>query len=356
MHKIISGIQQIGIGVRNVEEAWRWYLTAFGNDVRVFEDKTVAELMLPYTGGQPQERHAALAINLQGGGGFEIWQYRGRTPEGPNFEIQLGDLGIYAAKIKCKNIQETWDYYKKNNIETVTEIKENPNGEKVFFIRDPFNNIFQLVEAKDWFKNEKKPTGGTYGAVIGVSDINKSLAVYKDILGYDQVVYDTENTFEDFNGLPGGESKFRRVLLRHTADRKGPFAVMLGRSEIELVEVKDRAGRKIFENRLWGDLGFIHLCFDIQNMQALGKECQEKGFKFTVDSNPEPDTSFDMGDAAGHFTYIEDPDGALIEFVETHKVPIAKKYGWFINIKKRDPEKSLPKWMLKALGLNRVKF
>ena len=31
-----------------------------------------------------------------------------------------------------------------------------------------------------------------------------------------------------------------------------------------------------------------------------------------------------MGDAAGQFAYIEDPDGTLIEFVETHKVPLVK--------------------------------
>ena len=62
-----------------------------------------------------------------------------------------------------------------------------------------------------------------------------------------------------------------------------------------------------------------------------------------------------MGEAAGHFTYIEDPDGTLIEFVETHKIPIAKKINWYLDLKKRNPEKALPKWMLKALGLNRVK-
>jgi hypothetical protein len=63
-----------------------------------------------------------------------------------------------------------------------------------------------------------------------------------------------------------------------------------------------------------------------------------------------------MGEAAGHFTYIEDPDGTLIEFVETHKVPVLKKFGLYLNMKKRDPRKPLPKWMLSALGLNKVKF
>ncbi len=62
-----------------------------------------------------------------------------------------------------------------------------------------------------------------------------------------------------------------------------------------------------------------------------------------------------MGDAAGQFAYIEDADGTLIEFVETHKVPIVKKLGLTINLQKRDPEKPLPGWMLKALSLARVK-
>lgn len=356
MRKTISGIQQIGIGVKNLYEAWEWYAKVFSVDVRVFEDSTVAELMLPYTGGQPRERHAALALNMQGGGGFEIWQYRGRIPVGPDFDVQLGDLGLYAAKIKCKNAAETFKHYTDQNIDIAGGFKLDPDGKSTFYVKDPYGNYFQLVEAKDWFKDEKKPTGATYGAIIGVSNIENALTVYKDILNYDEIVYDKEGIFEDFKGLPGGDKQFRRILLRHTDERKGPFAPVLGRSEIELVQVIDRKPKKIFENRLWGDLGFIHLCFDIHNMKALESECNAKGFTFTVDSNPGADSSFDMGDAAGHFTYIEDPDGTLIEFVETHKVPILKKIGLYVHLKNRDPHKSLPKWMLKAMGLNRVKF
>ena len=49
----------------------------FGMDCRIFEDEAEAKLMLPYTGGEPRSRHAVLALNLQSGGGFEIWQYKG---------------------------------------------------------------------------------------------------------------------------------------------------------------------------------------------------------------------------------------------------------------------------------------
>ena len=78
---------------------------------------------------------------------------------------------------------------------------------------------------------------------------------------------------------------------------------------------------------------------------------KEKGHPFTIDGGE----NFDMGEAAGHFSYIEDPDGALIEFVQTKKVPIMKKLGWYLDLRKRDTSKPLPDWMLKALKFNRVK-
>lgn len=354
-NKVIAGIQQIGIGVHNLLDAWKWYKNSFGMDVRVFEDEAVAELMLPYTGGEPRKRHAALALNIQGGGGFEIWQYKGRNPLAPAFEIQIGDLGIFAAKIKSKDIQRSFDEIKSLGSGILGEITESPNGVKHFYVKDPFNNVFEVVEGNSWFHNDKKHGGGTAGAVIGVSNIDRALKLYSGILGYDKVLYDEEGVFEDMKGVPGCGNRVRRVLLAHSKKRLGGFSRVFGETEIELLEVKDRKAELIFKNRLWGDLGFIHLCFDINGMAALRQECADSGFPFTVDSSTKHSDTFDMGEAAGHFSYIEDPDGTLIEFVETHRIPIIKKLGWYINLKGRDPEKSLPNWLLKAMRFNRFK-
>ena len=155
---IISGIQQLGVGTTNVYESWRWYAKYFGMDTRVFEERAKAMFMLPYTGNQPQERHAALAVNLQGGGGFEIWQYTERTPQKVSFELQLGDLGIFAGKIKCPNVEKVWQWYKEEGIE-ISEISTNPLGEKVFFFNDPFGNCFEMVESTEWFSKPTKLTG-----------------------------------------------------------------------------------------------------------------------------------------------------------------------------------------------------
>jgi catechol 2,3-dioxygenase-like lactoylglutathione lyase family enzyme len=356
MHGIVvSGIQQLGIGVTNVAEAWKWYRKYLGMDIKVFEESATASLMLPYTGGKPQKRHAVLALNLSGGGGFEIWQYTERVPQAPLFVPALGDLGIFAAKIKARDVKKTHAYFTDEKL-NISPLVVEPDGRPHFFLTDPFNNIFQIIESLNWFSNEKKHTGSIYGVVIGVSDIEKAMKVYSDILGYDKVVFDTKARFPDLTSLNGGDATFRRVLLKNSKPRLGAFARMFGDSEIELVQVEGRTPRKIYEGRFWGDLGFIHLCYDIQGMQALNAACAKRGFPFTVDSFANhKGNSFDMGEAAGHFAYIEDPDGTLIEFVETHKVPILKKFGWYLNLRKRNPAKHLPDWIVKMLGIGKVK-
>jgi catechol 2,3-dioxygenase-like lactoylglutathione lyase family enzyme len=353
--KIISGIQQIGIGVSNVHQAWNWYRENFGMDIRIFEDAAVAELMLPYTGGEPRKRHAALAMNLQGGGGFEIWQYVGRIPVAPANEILAGDLGIYVTKIKTRNAKSTYEIFKNKKLD-VSELCIGPDGKDHFFVKDPYNNIFQIVEGNSWFSlDRKKSTGAAFGAIIGVSDIEKARKLYSDILGYDTVVYDKAGVFEDLKSLSGGDKSFRRVLLMHSKPRLGSFSKILGPSVMELIQVTDRQPEQIFKNRFWGDLGFIHLCYDIKGMDALRIECKSKGFAFTVDSTSTLKTdTFDMGEAAGHFAYIEDPDGTLIEFVETDKIPIMKKLGWYLDLRKRDPRKALPDWILRTLKFSKV--
>lgn len=344
----------MGIGVPNVKEIWAWYRIMFGIDVRIFEEAAPAPLMINYTGGEVHNRTATLALSMDGGGGFEIWQFTSRDTEKAKFDIQLGDYGIFSCKVKSRNVQNSYDYMKQNGANLLNAPEKNPAGELSYFVKDPNGNIFQIIEGKGWFTKTNHPSncGGVGGAIIGVSDIDKSLILYKDILGYDKIDFDETDEFLDLNALNGGKKKFRRVRLSHSSERIGAFAKLLGPTEIELVQAIDQGDcRKIFENRFWGDWGFIHLCFDIQGMEQLRKECEAKGFQFTVDSSD----TFDMGEAGGRFSYIEDPDGTLIEFVETHKVPVIKKIGWYINLKNRKPGKSLPTWMLKAMGLNRIK-
>ena len=62
-----------------------------------------------------------------------------------------------------------------------------------------------------------------------------------------------------------------------------------------------------------------------------------------------------MGKAGGHFTYIEYPDGSLIEFVETHFIPLNSALNIKLDFLKRDRTKAFPKFFFQLLKLNRVK-
>jgi len=350
--KLIYGIQQIGVGVDDAREAFEWYATRLGSDICIFEDDSEATFMAPYMGGKSHKKKAILALNMQGGSGFEIWQYTDRKPARAEPAIELGDFGVNIAISKSRDIQKSFDRLKGLGVNMLTDICKEPDDRKSFHIKDPCDNILRIKECDSWYAAKGFDIGGAMGCVIGVSDIDKTIKLYADILGYDQIVYDKEGHFSDLQYLPKGNGKFRRILLTHAPDRTGGFSRLFGNSQIELIQSLDRTPKKIYEGRYWGDIGFIHLCFDISNMKALVKECADNGFPFKVLS----EESFDMGDANGHWGYIEDLDGTLIEFVETHKVPLIKPLNFNINLRNRAPEKPLPNWLIKAMSMKRVKF
>ncbi len=350
MSYYISGIQQVGLGVVNAEETWAWYRKMLGMDVPIFRDTATASLMRRYTGDLAHQRYAILAMNLEGGAGLEIWQYTSRTPESVS-HIELGDTGINAIKIKTRSLVTAFDRLKAEGVHMLSEPVKAPDGRSHFYMQDPYGNWIDVVESRSWFQERNQNVGGVSGCVIGVTDIDKAFTLYRDILGFSEVVLDESGQFPDMKFLPGGEYDMRRVLLRSASKRQGAFGKLLGQHEIELVQIHGRTPQKIFRNRFWGDTGYIHVCFDVCNMEALAAACKAKGFDFTVDSRD----GFDMGKAAGHFAYCEDPDGTLVELVETHKIPVIEKLGWYLNLKKRDAMKPLPDWMLKLMSLNRVK-
>lgn len=346
----ICGIQQVGVGVPDLDSAWRWYRRNFGFDVPVFEDAAEAPLMTRYTSGEVRHRHAALAMNLAGGGGLEIWQYVGKKTVPPEFQPQIGDLGILAVRLKSADVLGAWRTFSERGLLLLGDVLRKPDGTDTFYLTDPLGQIFEVSEGANWFSQQKAPTGGVAGCVIGVSDIDRARKLYSEVLGYSDVIYDERGVFDDLKVLPGGDREVRRVLLGSSTGTEGAFGRLLGPTTLELIESSHGEGRRIFEGRDWGDLGFIHLCFDVWGMDALERRCTEAGFPFTVDSK----NSFDMGKAAGRFSYLEDPNGTLIEFVETHKVPILKKIGWHLDLKKRNPRKPLPNWMIKTMSLSRI--
>ena len=342
MHYFLSGIQQIGIGVKNATEAMYLYKALFGMDVLIFDDIAPARLMTQYTGNSVFNRRAILTMNLKGGGGFEIWQFLDREPINVGLH-SLGDIGIYAAILKSNDLQASYERLQKIASVTISEIKSEKEQPDYFWLQDNYGNAFKIIASTNWFSSKKYDLGGVVGAVFGVSNMEESMSFYIKTLGLTTILYDYV-LIEDGN-------TYRKVGLYKKATGKGAFNTLLGDVTIELVQLLEKTPAIIYKDRYWGDCGFIHLCFDVLDMEALKKYAAENQFHFTVDSH----NTFEMDNASGRFCYVEDPDGTLIELVETHKVPILKKYGWFLDLRKRNKEKPLPNWMIKMLAISKVK-
>lgn len=363
----MGGLQQVGVGVGNNQEMSAFYRDYFGFNVVMFDETGTADVMAPYMGNHSWDRHARLLINIHGGGGLEVWQYTNRTPLGMSEEIHLGHRGILSTHIRCKNLYDLREMFVKEGFETSVPCYT-PDGLLRCFIRDKGYNWLCLEEhTQGWFiapslssytsisashlrkyphNNRYFSTrcGGVCGVTIGVKDMEKAIMFYSQVCGYDKVLYDITDCFNDFS-VWMGQQKVRRVKLVTSQDNTGTFSHLLTNASIELIEAQEEQKEHIYHNRYWGDTGFIHLCFDVRGMDGLKVHCKELGHPFTIDTGEE----FTMDTASGRFAYLEDPDGTLIEFVEVYRMPILAKLGISLSLKKRPLGKPLPKWLLSLL-------
>lgn len=224
MHQAITGIQQVGIGVTDADEAKLLYKELFGMDVLLFDDKAEANLMTRYTGNQVHRRRAILSLNINGGGGFEIWQFLSRSGVKASTNLAIGDLGIFGVQIKAKNIKAAHDYYHSLDGVQVSAIKITPANQQQFWVSDQYNNHFNIIESDEWFKLGTKNIGGVAGAVIGVSNMDKALQFYQTILGINEIVYDVT---APLTSVPHNHSQgkiCRQVLLKNIFPTKGLLA------------------------------------------------------------------------------------------------------------------------------------
>jgi catechol 2,3-dioxygenase-like lactoylglutathione lyase family enzyme len=351
MYKRINGLQHIGVAVSDMDRSLKFYRKNFGLDIPFFDSVQPAPLMDVYTRNKTITKRASMVVNLQGGCAIEVIRPTSFEPRKAPFQVKVGDLGIFITQLKCRDIRKMHGFLKNEKAPALTPISKHPTGRDTFYLEDPDGNIWQYLEGNNWYTNSGHLSGGVIGCTTGVSNMEKALRLYREVLGFDEMVFDKTGVFDDWKNLPAGNEKYRRVLLSQSAQPGGGFAKVTGKSYIELVQALDRKPNFIFEDRIWADTGFAHIGFDVKGMKALGEDLAKAGYPFTCDSND----ALSMGQTKVHCTYIHDDDHTLIELIEVYKVPIIEKWGIFLNVEKRDPLKPLPDFMLKALRFSRVK-
>ena len=312
---MITALQHIGLGVHDAAASYEFYRKFAGFKIKVADYLDYSSQMEPIIGDLVKMR-IIMAIPSQGKGIIELVQHISTSPCPGT--TRWGDTGFLASGYRTSNLAAALKYLDAEGIELKVRsysMKLN-NGMKweSAFLYDPDGNCVELIDT-DPGNTNNFGSGGLIQVTIGVSDMEKSLQFYKDILGYSQVLLDTSGHDAGMEPLLENGMQQRQVILARKTSLKSPFATV-GGGTIRLVQVIDFSGKNPFEGRRWGDIGQMEACFEVDDIKAAVEEL--KAMNMVV---YHPPTFMDMGSGShGSFAYIKDPDGSLIEFVEVNRV------------------------------------
>jgi catechol 2,3-dioxygenase-like lactoylglutathione lyase family enzyme len=135
---------------------------------------------------------------------------------------------------------------------------------------------------------------------ITVSDLERSLAFWRDVLGfeYSHSAHQSGERVEQITGVKGGELKL--------AVLKVP-----GGHRIELLEYLAPPDRKNFDLRPC-DVGHVHVALVVDHLDAVLQRIEASGWK----GAGKPQTLTVGPNAGKRVVYVRDPDGTTIEFMQ----------------------------------------
>jgi catechol 2,3-dioxygenase-like lactoylglutathione lyase family enzyme len=176
-------------------------------------------------------------------------------------------------------------------------------GEYQFvYCRDPEGN---LVEIGSSGAGSSQLFGGAWSTGVAVSDIERSLAFYRDFLGFNVVA----DVHESFSGKVDEVTRTAGARVRSCLLSAGGE----GEGMIELFETLTPRGRSLPFAALWGDFGHLQVAFNCDDVERTAGDLLEAGADLlcspkVMDAGPDhPDP--------GVFVYARDPDGIPVEFV-----------------------------------------
>jgi catechol 2,3-dioxygenase-like lactoylglutathione lyase family enzyme len=311
---MIESFQHIGMGVSEIEASYDFYKRVLGFSVKLNDHEDDLREMVPIIGELCRMR-VIMAMNLSGGAALELVQHTSSAPR-PAPDYDWGDIGFLAIGLEAYGLDRLVNLLEGRGAGFVGGVSttglDNGGYRRTAWLRDPDGIPLELMEAPGQGTSLRKPRCGGFSHVtIGVSDMEKSLGFYSDILGYDVKL--AEGGGDDVPVEITGGVDHRSVLLTRGRKPGGPLPLESGM--IRLVESKGKGGG-LFEGRRWGDIGVMEMALDVTDIEGTYRRSVDEGAQPFCDP-----TRIDMGSGSvGSFAYVKDPDGNIIEMVEVEKL------------------------------------
>lgn len=139
---------------------------------------------------------------------------------------------------------------------------------------------------------------GVHHASVAVSNINKAIVFYRDVLGL-KLLYMVESAGEETSRGVGVKGANMKIAVLKAGD-----------DIIELIQYVTPRGKPY--DRLPCDIGNMHIAFRVSDINKVYDELKKKGVNFNS-----PPIEIIEGPMKGWlWVYFNDPDGAQLELVE----------------------------------------
>ncbi len=309
----ILGVDHVGLGVRDRERMCSFYRDAlrFG--------KVLAEMPPedhpPIHGLLRTEKaiHSAMVVGGEAGGPtVALFHATTPAPRPIRRDPRYGDIGV--AKLTfavpdldsfCRDRGGLVGLFSAPKTVTLAD-----SGEYHFaYGRDPEGNLLEFVSGSTPAVAAAPGSGAASAGApilrsvgIAVTDLERSLAFYRDVLGFDTVI---EAPHESFSGLVDELTGVERTSVRSCL-----LANSRGRGMVELFEVTKPRGRSIPFGTQWGDFGYLQICLYSGVGKALIAQIEAEDVDVLLPLQ-------DVGDPEhpALFMYLRDPDGIPVEVV-----------------------------------------
>jgi catechol 2,3-dioxygenase-like lactoylglutathione lyase family enzyme len=147
---------------------------------------------------------------------------------------------------------------------------------------------------------------------IGVSDMDRSLKFYGELLGFTEVMFDYTGSLPGMERVTGKpETKARVVMLKN--QNTGP----LGLGMIKLVHLLPPDKPEpctVALTALWGDIDIAEVCFNTcVGAGKIFEQLVDKGVKAALTPAPGFFLPYNL---KNNYAYMRDPDNGLMEFID----------------------------------------
>ncbi len=299
----LSGVDHVGLGVRDIER-----MRSFYRDILGFS-RVLAEM--------PEGDHAAIHGLLRGPravhrsmllgqetGGLTVALFHATlpTPRPIRKDSRYGDIGVtkltFAVPDLAAFCRDT--SIRANLCSSPKRVALEGWGQYRFvYGRDPEGNLIEIVsgcEGGAGASNSLRSVG------IAVTDLQRSLEFYSDVLGFDTVIVAPH---ESFSGLVDEVTGVNGTVVRSCV-----IANSKGQGMLELIEVTRPRGRSIPFGTQWGDFGYLQVCLYGSDRETLTSQVETDGVDVLL-----PPQEVDDPEHPAMFMYLRDPDGIPVEVV-----------------------------------------